>query len=193
MKQQDDEDLLDFQLFDCIIYPNLNIIKRSNSEQHIEPKAMLVLLALAAKTNTLISRQQLFDQVWPNSFSGNESLSRCISLLRSNLGESKDGHKFIETIPKMGYRLVAPVKYIGFDGTDNFIERRKQKPAIKRFFPLLIIITLILILAYTLKYTLPVQTGKNTGDNRKIEDPYLASIAVIQFVNKKGASTLITR
>ena len=70
---------------------------------------MRVLLLLVEQPNIVISRQYLLDSVWPETYSGEEALTRCISLLRANLGENRQARRFIETVSKSGYRLIAPV------------------------------------------------------------------------------------
>ncbi|HEX9000528.1 MAG TPA: winged helix-turn-helix domain-containing protein, partial [Blastocatellia bacterium] len=50
--------------------------------------------------------------VWPDTFVSEENLSRHISTLRKILGENSDGQKFIETMPKFGYRFAVPVRVI---------------------------------------------------------------------------------
>ncbi|MBO0719591.1 MAG: winged helix-turn-helix domain-containing protein [Blastocatellia bacterium] len=50
--------------------------------------------------------------VWPDSIVEESSLSQNISLIRKALGEDRDGRRFIETIPKRGYKFIAPVKLV---------------------------------------------------------------------------------
>jgi TolB-like protein/DNA-binding winged helix-turn-helix (wHTH) protein/Tfp pilus assembly protein PilF len=76
----------------------------------LEPKVMAVLQALAREAPSVVSRQALIDLVWGSESGGDESLSRAISLLRKALGDRRGQHTYIETIPRRGYRLVAPVQ-----------------------------------------------------------------------------------
>ena len=79
---------------------------------HVEPKVMEVLVALASKPGQVVERNELVDEVWAGRAVSDEPLNRCIAKLRRLLDDSRTDPKFIETVPKRGYRLVAPVKSI---------------------------------------------------------------------------------
>jgi DNA-binding winged helix-turn-helix (wHTH) protein/TolB-like protein len=83
----------------------------------IEPKVAQVLLALAERPGEVLTRDDLIAQVWKTEYGGDESLSRAISQLRKVFGDERGSARYIETIPKRGYRLVAPVERI--DGTNG--------------------------------------------------------------------------
>lgn len=72
----------------------------------VEPMALEVLRALMAQPGEVVSREALIDQVWGVSYGGDERLSRAISLLRKALGEDARHNRYVETIPKRGYRLL---------------------------------------------------------------------------------------
>ncbi|MEP3654358.1 MAG: winged helix-turn-helix domain-containing protein [Litorimonas sp.] len=86
-----------------------NIIDGRNGQQHVEPKIMRLLKFLVENPNTVVSREDLISAVWGVDFGGDERLSRAISLLRKALGEEKGKRKYIETISRGGYRLVADI------------------------------------------------------------------------------------
>ena len=81
-------------------------IKGPAGEHSIEPKVMQVLSVLVDNANDVVTRDQLIDEVWGVSYGGDERLSRAISLLRKSLGDTRGNHKYIQTIPKTGYKLV---------------------------------------------------------------------------------------
>ena len=97
-------------MIDRQVLPDRNVINGPDGEERVEPKAMLVLCYLASRGGEVVTRQELLAHIWKDTYSGDEALSRCVSLLRSALGERRPGFKFIETVPKTGYRLVAPVE-----------------------------------------------------------------------------------
>ncbi len=76
----------------------------------VEPKVLEVLQYLIAHHGEVIEREALIDHVWGVSYGGDERLSRAISLLRKALGDNARNHRYIQTIPKRGYRLVAEVQ-----------------------------------------------------------------------------------
>lgn len=73
----------------------------------VEPMVLEVLRVLLEKPGEVVLREELIDQVWGVSYGGDERLSRAISLLRKALGEDARSNRYIETIPKRGYRLIA--------------------------------------------------------------------------------------
>lgn len=76
----------------------------------LAPKAVEVLLSLVEKEGEVISKDELLNRVWADSFVEEANLTHHISALRKALGEDKNSRKFIETIPRRGYRFVAPVR-----------------------------------------------------------------------------------
>jgi DNA-binding winged helix-turn-helix (wHTH) protein/TolB-like protein/Tfp pilus assembly protein PilF len=86
-----------------------NELRRGEETSRIEPKAMDVLLALAARAGEVVSREALLETVWPGVVVGDEALTQTIIKLRKALEDPPRAPIYIETIPKRGYRLIAPV------------------------------------------------------------------------------------
>jgi len=61
-------------------------------------------------------------KVWPNTFVEEGNLTQNVSLLRKALGESANGPQFVETVPRRGYRFVAPVKRASENGQNTSVE-----------------------------------------------------------------------
>ncbi|WP_204320251.1 winged helix-turn-helix domain-containing protein, partial [Proteus vulgaris] len=80
-----------------------------DSEQDISlrPKAFEVLRYLTENAGRLISKQELFDAVWPRVTVSDDSLVQCIRELREKLGDTD--HRLIKTVPRRGYLLDASV------------------------------------------------------------------------------------
>src|SRR5215475_14043032 len=75
----------------------------------LEPKVMGVLLCLAQHPSETLSKEQLFQAVWPNTIVTEDVLKRCIGELRRAFNDDARNPRVIETISKRGYRLIAPV------------------------------------------------------------------------------------
>jgi serine/threonine-protein kinase len=99
----------DFRLADCLVQPQLNRVARNGETTQIEPKVMRVLVCLAERAAQVVTREELLTAVWGDVFVSEQVLSRSISELRKVLAD--DAKTIIETIPKTGYRLIAPVVY----------------------------------------------------------------------------------
>ena len=74
-------------------------------------KAFDTLSVLLERHGKLVSKQDLMEAVWPESTVEENNLDRNISTLRKVLGEQDTGEPFIETVPRVGYRFVAPVTF----------------------------------------------------------------------------------
>jgi len=88
---------------------DLNVIETPHGATHIEPKIMRLLKFLSDNPNIVHSRENLITAVWGVDFGGDERLSRAVSILRKALGEEKGKHKYIQTISRKGYRLIADI------------------------------------------------------------------------------------
>lgn len=72
-------------------------------------KAFDTLRVLLERHGTLVSKQDLMSAVWPSTQVEENNLDRNISALRKALGEQESGRPYIETVPRAGYRFIAPV------------------------------------------------------------------------------------
>jgi DNA-binding winged helix-turn-helix (wHTH) protein/TolB-like protein/Tfp pilus assembly protein PilF len=79
----------------------------------LTPKVFDILLMLVQNSGHIVSKDVLMKKVWPNSFVEEGNLTQNVSLLRKALGEGQNGHKYIETIARRGYRFIAPVQESG--------------------------------------------------------------------------------
>src|SRR5262245_19192275 len=89
----------------------------------LTPKAFDTLLLLVENRGRLVEKEALMKSVWPDSFVEENNLNRSIYILRKALGESSAQAKYIETVPKHGYRFVASVVEPERDGVDLNVEK----------------------------------------------------------------------
>lgn len=93
-----------------LVHPALRRLDGPDGEVvHLEPKVLAVLLELAARPSEVVTREELLDRVWDGGAVTESVLSRAISTLRKAFGDPADQPRYLETIRKTGYRLVAPV------------------------------------------------------------------------------------
>src|SRR6187455_569220 len=76
-------------------------------------KAFQTLIILVRNGGRLLTKQELIDQIWPDSFVEENNLDKCVHAIRHVLGEKPGEQKFIETVRKHGYRFVAEVNHLG--------------------------------------------------------------------------------
>lgn len=75
-------------------------------------KTQGVLVALALQPGQVVTREDLMDRVWPNTFPTGDVLTQAITALRRAFGDNADAPTYVETIAKSGYRLLAPVQWL---------------------------------------------------------------------------------
>ena len=78
----------------------------------LTPKAFDTLLALVQHAGHAMSKDELMRAVWPDGFVEETNLAFNISTLRKALGDGQTGERYIETVPKLGYRFVMPVQVV---------------------------------------------------------------------------------
>jgi len=88
------------------------ILRCDQQEAPLAPKVFETLLLLVENSGRVVGKEELLKAVWPDNFVEESSLTQNISLLRKVLGDGVDGRRFIETIPKRGYRFIAPVRVV---------------------------------------------------------------------------------
>lgn len=92
--------------------PENHLLLSDGSPVSLTPKAFDILLVLVQNGGRLTTKEELMRRVWPDSFVEEANLTVNISILRKLLGETPDGQPYIDTVPKKGYRFVAPVREI---------------------------------------------------------------------------------
>jgi DNA-binding winged helix-turn-helix (wHTH) protein/TolB-like protein/cytochrome c-type biogenesis protein CcmH/NrfG len=94
---------------DWLLNPAMNQISRAGEVQHLEPKAVEVLVALARHAGEVVSRDNLLSEIWKGVSVSDDVLTQSITKLRQALGDTSREPSYIQTIPKRGYRLIAKV------------------------------------------------------------------------------------
>lgn len=106
----DNTDQSPFWLEDWHVEPAAGRLKRLNEVVKLEPKVMMVLVCLARQAGQVVSREALEAAVWTNTIVGYDALASTIIKLRKALGDDPKNPKFVETVPKKGYRLIVPIR-----------------------------------------------------------------------------------
>ena len=96
-----------FELGECSIDATTNRVSRATAWKRIEPKQMHVLLSLARANGSVRTKFDLLDEVWPARYVVDGTLKRAVSELRKALGDDPRNPRYIETVYKVGYRLVS--------------------------------------------------------------------------------------
>ena len=108
------------------------LLRSQGQAMAITPKAFDTLVLLLENAGRLVEKDTFFAKLWPDTVVEEASLAQNISLLRKLLSAGTDGTRFIETVPKRGYRFVATVRRIeaGETGSAAAVQTESAVPAV---------------------------------------------------------------
>jgi len=165
-----------FTIGNWTVSPEMNCLERAGQTHRLEPKIMQVLLALADSPGDVVSKEQIFHRVWPDTFVSDEVLTRSISELRKAFEDNPRESTYIQTIPKAGYRLVAPVTL----PAEAKGRGKADKPARKTWaVGLAATVALLVVGAFLYLYF-------RTYERRQTAHPKVTSLAVLPLANLSG-------
>jgi len=176
-----------FKIDDWTVDPDLGrVFNDKNEETRLEPKAMEVLVYLAKRAGEAVTRQELEGNVWSGTVVSYEALSVTINKIRKALGDTSRKPRYIETLSKRGYRLIAPVIHESVSNETQIVvpnnERSTGTRSRARAFVALLAVALVAVLGYAV-----YRIGGNT---RPALPDYISkadiSIAVLPFANSSG-------
>lgn len=113
-----------FVLGDWVIDPSTGEIRRGRESGRLEPRVMEVLLHLVDADGGVVAKEELFASVWEGASVTDDVLRRCIYNLRSALGDDSDQPRYIRTLPRRGYQVVArvsPLAPVPAEPTNDFL------------------------------------------------------------------------
>lgn len=87
------------------------VVRADGGSLRLTIKAMQVLLALVEQRGAVVSRE-LFERVWPDTMPTDDVLTQAVAQLRKAFADDRDAPRYIETISKGGYRLLADVEWL---------------------------------------------------------------------------------
>jgi TolB-like protein/DNA-binding winged helix-turn-helix (wHTH) protein/tetratricopeptide (TPR) repeat protein len=99
-------------------------LSRDELSVQVAPKGMDILVYLVEHRGEVVSKDDLIQNVWPDSFVEEANLSQNVFLLRKVLGEKAQENRYIATVPGRGYRFVAAVREVG----ENEVRVQVQQP-----------------------------------------------------------------
>jgi DNA-binding winged helix-turn-helix (wHTH) protein len=99
----------DFRVAGRLVRPRLGRIVFEGETVQVQPKIMELLVCLARHAGQVVTRAELVEEVWAGAHVTEHALARAVYELRKIFGDSAQRPRVVETIPKIGYRLIAPV------------------------------------------------------------------------------------
>ena len=153
------------------------VLSQGETIINITPKAVEILRLLVENRGETVSKEEIFAEVWPDSFVEEANLSHHIFKLRKALGESEE-RKLIETVPKRGYRFVGVV-----DKPEDPHEPVADPKARRNIWTIPIVIATILITASAFGWFYYLRSPRSLRPTVVSQTP---SLAVLPFVNESG-------
>jgi DNA-binding winged helix-turn-helix (wHTH) protein/tetratricopeptide (TPR) repeat protein len=86
------------------------LLYRNNRPVPLTPKVYDTLRLLVENSGRLVEKDEFMKRLWPDTFVGDDALAQNVSLLRKVFAESNHGADYVVTVPKRGYRFVAPLE-----------------------------------------------------------------------------------
>ena len=99
-----------FKVGDWLVEPELDRVSQGPVTRNLRPKVMELLMYLANRPGQVASSEEILDDLWAGKIVTDSSVYRCIGELREALAGDEGRQEYIDTIPKKGYRLIAPVE-----------------------------------------------------------------------------------
>src|SRR3954467_3332106 len=96
-----------------VLDPDDRQLRRGNAEVELNGRYFDALTLLVRESGRLVSKDRFLDEVWRGVPVTDEALTQCIKTLRRQLGDDAARPRFIETVPKHGYRFIAAVEGAG--------------------------------------------------------------------------------
>lgn len=94
---------------DWSLDPSASTLSRGGETVPLESRSLRLLLCLAREPGTVVTTEALLDEVWPDVTVSQDSVYQAIAGLRRTLGDDPRQPVYIATVPRKGYRLIAPV------------------------------------------------------------------------------------
>jgi len=100
-----------FKVGEWVVEPDLGRVSHDSDQVSLPPHAMDLLVFLAQRSSEVISIEEMIQEVWHGKPMTTGSVYNSLNTLRQAFGDDPRNPEYIETIPKRGYRLIAPVAF----------------------------------------------------------------------------------
>ncbi len=181
--------LLRFGVFE--LDPAVPELRRRGRRVHLQEMPLRALEMLLERPDELVSRETFYAHLWPNDSSGvlDDNLNTAIAKLRLALNDSAHHPRYIETVPKRGYRFVAPVTSAGDAPAPSAAVPADPPPAQsarRRFWSRRAIVSVAVsaLLAAIVLAALVIGLSSRSGTTGAAAGTRIATLAVLPFINE---------
>jgi len=177
-----------FLVGEWLVDPSCGRLIRDGQTVSIRPKEMELLCLLASRPGEVFSTDEILEEVWAGVVVGHDALYAAVSQLRKALGDDAEHPKYLQTLTKRGYRLVAELSPVP-RGADTAVAvsdpRRTEHPSWSRpWLGAAVVLSLVLLVVVT-RFPGPAPDATNApapGDG-----PAAGTLAVLPFDDLSAA------
>ncbi len=154
-------------------------LRRNGVRIKIQPQPAKVLALLVSRAGEIVSRAELAQGVWGSeTFVDFENgLNYAIRQVRNALEDNAEQPRFLETVPKLGYRFIAPVQRLP---SSSAAPVPAQESGFRRLWPVSVVLSVVLIILAALTYQI------RSGHSRPLATPEKIRLVVLPFQNLTG-------
>lgn len=106
-------------------------LRKQGLRMRLEEKPFLILEALLEQAGRMVTRKTLQEKLWPDTYVRyDQNLNTAVNKLRDMLGDSAQSPRFIETLPRLGYRFIAPIRKGERDSVESRHDAAKKMLAV---------------------------------------------------------------
>src|SRR5690349_19069113 len=98
--------MTEYRFADVVVSRDCFRVTKEGEARKITPRAFEVLVYLIESRERVVEKQELFEQVWKGTFVSDNALTRMIKEIRHVIGDDADAPRYIQTVPKRGYRFI---------------------------------------------------------------------------------------
>src|SRR3954451_13421042 len=135
--------------------PDAEQLRKRGVALRLQPKQFVVLLMLAQRAGEIVSRQEIQQRVWGDGtfVDFDRGINFCINQIRATLGDDADRPRYIQTLPRRGYRFIAPVEGRSAGGPADQAANADPRPGPPVWVRIAVVAVLVLLIgAASLRY-----------------------------------------
>ncbi len=120
-----------YRFSDFVLDVGERCLKHDGRQVYLPPKTFATILYLIERQGRLVTKEELLDNLWPDTEVTENALTRCIKEVREALQDDVRDPRFIRTVPRVGYRFIARVEPLRLTGPVTMVEEELTAVSVK--------------------------------------------------------------
>lgn len=191
-----------YRFADFALDTRKGVLERQGAEIHLRHKTFQFLRYLIENRDRIVTKQELWDRLWPDSAVTDDALVQCVKDIRRALGDDPREPRYVRTLPRLGYRFVAPIEEhepAAAPTTQDVAAAGEAAPivapafelprrsATQRAIPYLSVAAVLVVIAGSAALALALRGARRAPSG---VDPGKTSVLVMYLDNESGAREL---